>query len=135
MMLADQQWYRLMHDNDIGPLSTAATKYLRWMLICKNIQSENFPTNFPWTFCNVDEFSLGPVFKDPFFTIFGLTKLNNLSKILWNIMHVVSSYVAKPLNCYYFFFNKAVNNGIYLIDEKVVILFVISMWPTIWNCW
>ncbi len=52
----------LIHDNDIAQLSTAATKYLHWSLFCKKILSENFRTKFPRTFCNVDEFSLGPIF-------------------------------------------------------------------------
>ncbi len=62
----------LIHDNDIGLLSTAAMKCLHWSLFCQKILSVNFRTNFPNTFCkrtsfqsaffNEDEFSLGPVF-------------------------------------------------------------------------
>ncbi len=60
----------VMHDNDIGPLSTSAAKYLRWILICKNIQSENFPTKFPCTFfAMLTNFLLGLVFKKPHFLL------------------------------------------------------------------
>ncbi len=65
----------LIHGNNIGPFSATATKYLHWALVCKKILSENFRTNFPstfckgasflTTFCNVDKFSLGPVFIEP----------------------------------------------------------------------
>ncbi len=51
----------LIHGKDIGPLSTVATKYPLWTLFCKKIMLENFPS----TFCNVDGFSLGPVFLEP----------------------------------------------------------------------
>ncbi len=65
----------LIHDNDIGLLSTAAMKCLHWSLFCQKILFVNFRTNFPTTFCkrtsfqsaffNEDEFSLGPVFLIP----------------------------------------------------------------------
>ncbi len=65
----------LIHDNDIGLLSTVAMKCLHRPLLCEKILSENFWTYFPSrfgkrtsfqsAFFNKDEFSLGPVFLIP----------------------------------------------------------------------
>ncbi len=46
----------LIHDNDIGLLSTAAMKRLYWSLFCQKSLSENFRTNFPCTFYNRTSF-------------------------------------------------------------------------------
>ncbi len=58
----------LIHGNDIGPLSTAATKYLHCFAkeFCQKIVGRIFQgASFPCTLCTVDEFSLGPVFLMP----------------------------------------------------------------------
>ncbi len=57
----------LIHDNDIGLLSTADMKCLHWSLFCQINLSEYFRMNFPSTFCKRTSFQSAVFYSGPVF--------------------------------------------------------------------